>query len=160
MTWYGRGPLENYVDRCSGSFVGRYSSTVAEQYVSYARPQDCGYKSDVRWVSFFNDAGRGVKFVHDGGAPLFVQALHYTWEDMEFARHRASQLRFGGTLTPRDEVCLNLDLRQCGLGNGSCGRNQTMDKYRFKAVPERWTLRIETAVNESKRERSRREKRH
>lgn len=95
MTWYGRGPLENYVDRCSGSFVGRYSSTVAEQYVSYARPQDCGYKSDVRWVSFFDDAGRGVKFAHDSGAPLFVQALHYTWEDMEFARHRASQLRFG-----------------------------------------------------------------
>ena len=143
MTWYGRGPDENYIDRCNGSFVGRYSSTVAEQYVSYARPQDCGYKSDVRWVSFFNDAGRGVKFVHDGGAPLFVQALHYTWEDMEFARHRASQLRFGGTLTPRDEVCLNLDLRQCGLGNGSCGRNQAMDKYRFKTMPEHWTLRIE-----------------
>lgn len=143
MTWYGRGPLENYVDRCSGSFVGRYSSTVAEQYVPYARPQDCGYKSDVRWVSFLDDAGRGVKFSHDGGAPLFVQALHYTWEDLEFARHRASQLRFGGTLTPRDEVCLNLDLRQCGLGNGSCGRNETMDKYRFKTMPEHWTLRIE-----------------
>ena len=142
MTWYGRGPGENYIDRCSGSFFGRYASTVAGQYVAYARPQDCGYKGDVRWVSFADEGGRGVRFSHVG-LPLYVQALHYTWEDLEFARHRASQLRFERPLAPREEVCLNLDLRQCGLGNGSCGKNGTMDKYRFPAVPERWTLRIE-----------------
>ena len=49
-------------------------------------------------------------------------------------------------LAPREEVCLNLDLRQCGLGKGSCARNQTMEKYRFPAVPEKWTLLIEPAA--------------
>ena len=146
MTWYGRGPEENYIDRCSGSFVGLYASTVAEQYVSYARPQDCGYKSDVRWVTFFDDAGRGVKFSHDGGAPMLVQALHYTWEDLEFSRHRAGQLRMQNIPTPRREICLNLDIRQCGIGNGSCARNEPLPQYRFPAMPEHWTLRIEPYV--------------
>jgi len=93
-------------------------------------------------MTFADESRRGVMFSHVG-SPLYVQALHYTWEDLEFARHRASQLRFERPLARRKEVCLNLDLRQCGLGNGSCGRNQTMVKYRFPAVPERWTLRIE-----------------
>ena len=141
MTWYGRGPEENYIDRCGGSFVGCYSSTVAEQYVPYARPQDCGYKGDVRWVSFADDGGRGVRFSFSEQR-MFVQALHYTWEDLEFARHRAGQLRIQSPLIPRPEVCLNLDLRQCGLGNGSCGNNPTLPQYRFAVKPERWTVRI------------------
>ena len=141
MTWYGRGPEENYIDRCGGSFVGCYSSTVAEQYVPYARPQDCGYKGDVRWVSFADDGGRGVRFSFSEQR-MFVQALHYTWEDLEFARHRAGQLRIQSPLIPRQEVCLNLDLRQCGLGNGSCGNNPTLPQYRFAVKPERWTMKI------------------
>lgn len=141
MTWYGRGPEENYIDRCTGTFMGRYSSTVAEQYVPYARPQDCGYKSDVRWVSFADDGGRGVRFSF-AEQQMFVQALHYTWEDLEFARHRAGQLRMNCSPTPRKEVCLNLDLQQCGLGNGSCGNNATLPQYRFAVKPERWTVKI------------------
>jgi len=142
MSWYGRGPGENYVDRKTSAFLGRYASTVSDQFVPYARPQDCGYKSDVRWIAFAAADGRGVRF-SAVGVPLFAQALHYTWEDLEFSRHRATQLRSAGFPVPRPEVCLNLDLRQCGLGNGSCGRNPPLDKYRFKAVPERWAVVVE-----------------
>ena len=144
MTWYGRGPEENYIDRCTGTFMGRYSSTVAEQYVPYARPQDCGYKSDVRWVSFADDGGRGVRFSF-AEQQMFVQALHYTWEGLEFARHRAGQLRINCPPLARKEICLNLDLRQCGLGNGSCGNNPTLPRYRFAVKPERWTMKISPA---------------
>ena len=48
VKYYGRGPCENYVDRCTGSFFGLYESTVAEQYVDYVRPQDNGYRSGLR----------------------------------------------------------------------------------------------------------------
>ena len=137
MRWYGRGPMENYVDRCSGSFVGQWSSTVTEQYVPYARVQDNGYKSDVRWVAFTDSTGDGV--VVRGSYPLFVQALHYTCEDMEFARHRAGQERIWNEKPPREEVCLNLDLRQLGLGGASCGPRPEK-QYVFDIRPERWTI--------------------
>ena len=140
MRYYGRGPFENYVDRNSGSFLGTYDSTVTDQFVSYARPQDNGSKSDVRWVAFANKDGQGVKF--SASEPLFVQALHYLPEDLEFSRHRAGQQRFRAPLVPRSEVCLNLDVRQLGLGGASCGPDP-MKKYIFPIETTSWTLRLE-----------------
>ena len=147
MSWYGRGPFENYVDRRTAAFVGRYRSTVTDQYVPYVRPQDCGYRCDVREVSFTGKDGRGVCFSSD--RPLFVQALHYTWEDLEYSRHRSGQLRQYHPLVPRDEVCLNLDVGQCGLGGRSCGQ-RPLDKYLLKAKPETWTLRLSSVGKDAK----------
>ncbi|MBQ0032194.1 MAG: DUF4981 domain-containing protein [bacterium] len=119
MRYYGRGPRENYVDRLTGSFLGVWNSTVTDQYEPYVRPQDNGYKCDVRWVEFTDKFGKGVCF--SASEPLFVQALHYGFEDLEFARPRAGQKRYRTPLVPREEVCLNLDVRQLGLGGASCG---------------------------------------
>ena len=38
LSWYGRGPWENYPDRKTSCFVGRWNSTVSEQYTHYPRP--------------------------------------------------------------------------------------------------------------------------
>ena len=119
MEWYGRGPHENYVDRCSGAFFGLWRSTVSDQYVPYCRPQDNGFKCGVRWAAFTDETGGGVCV--KGREPLFVQALHYSWEDLEFARHRDKQERIWNIKPPRAETCLNLDVRQLGLGGASCG---------------------------------------
>ncbi|MDE6134743.1 MAG: DUF4981 domain-containing protein, partial [Muribaculaceae bacterium] len=48
LSWYGRGPGENYSDRYTASFVGKYSSPVADQYFPYIRPQETGNHIDVR----------------------------------------------------------------------------------------------------------------
>ena len=143
VEWYGRGPRENYVDRNSGSFLGRWRSTVTEQFEAYARPQDNGYRTDVRWVQLTARDGTGVRF--SASEPLFVQALHYGWEDMEFARHRNGQQRFRAPLVARPEVCLNLDVRQTGLGGASCGP-EPMRKYVFPIERTAWTLRMEPAT--------------
>ncbi len=140
LRWYGRGPFENYIDRKTAAFVGIWKSTVSEQYVEYERPQDCGCKTDVRWAELSDTAGRGVRFSAD--RPLFVQALHYTWEDLEFARHRGGQERIFHIPTPRPDVFLNLDIGQCGLGGASCGP-RPMDKYLLPPRAESWTLRLE-----------------
>ena len=140
MAYYGRGPRENYIDRCTGSFFGWWESTVTEQFEDYVRPQDNGYKCDVRWVEFTASDGTGVRFT--ASDPLFVQALHYEAEEMEFSRHRNAQQRFRTPLVAHDEVCLNLDIRQLGLGGASCGP-KPMDKYIFPIQKETWTLKME-----------------
>ena len=141
MRYYGRGPCENYVDRCSGSFVGVYRSTVTEQFVDYVRPQDNGAKSDVRWAEFCDKFGNGVRFSSD--EPMFMQALHYGWEDLHFARFWNGQIRHRTPLVPCEEVVLNLDVRQTGLGGASCGPGP-MDKYRFDPnAPVSWIMKIE-----------------
>ena len=140
VRYYGRGPRENYVDRKTASFFGLYDSTVAELFEEYVRPQDNGYRSDVRWVAFTAPDDKGVKF--SASVPLYVQALHYGMEDLEFARHRRGQQRFRTPLVKRDEVYLNLDIRQLGLGGASCGP-RPMDKYIFPIQKETWTLKME-----------------
>lgn len=138
-SWYGRGPMENYIDRKTGSFIGRYESTVTALYEQYVRPQDNGYRSDVRWFALADASGAGVKFSSD--EPMFVQALHFSWEDMEYARHRRGRDRVFSVIAPRREICLNLDLRQLGLGGNSCGPIP-MKKYIFPIRDEHWTINI------------------
>ena len=142
--YLGRGPWENYVDRCSGSDIAYWESTVTDQYVEYARPQDNGYKTGVRWAAFLDSAGDGV--LVKGSVPLCVQALHYSMNELELQRHRgagswsdASKERFYAPMFPRREVCLNLDLRQLGLGNGSCGP-QALEAYTFPNRRETWSV--------------------
>ena len=144
FNYYGRGPWENYIDRCTGSAIAYWQSTVTDQYVEYTRPQDNGYKSDVRWAALLDKAGDGV--LVKGSEPLFVQALHYSMSELELQRHRGagtwsdgSVERFYAPMFPRDEVMLNLDIRQLGLGNGSCGP-RALECYTFPARREEWSV--------------------
>ena len=110
--------------------------------MDYVRPQDNGYKSDVRWAALTDASGAGV--VVRGSAPLFVQALHHTWEDLEFARHRDKQQRIWNVKLPRAETCLNLDIRQLGLGGASCGPKPEPE-YIFPIQREQWSVTFSSA---------------
>ena len=144
MAYFGRGPWENYVDRCSGCDVGLWRSTVADQYVDYIRPQDCGGKTGVRWVEFTDPAdGRGVRF-EACGEPFMMQALHFTHDDLDQSRHRPGEPRRWNPLVPRSEVCLSLDCRQTGLGCNSCGPIP-LPQYRFPVERTAWSYRVRPA---------------
>lgn len=74
ISWYGRGPHENYWDRQSGAPLGRYSGSVSGQYTPYLRPQECGNKTDVRYASV--TAGSDGHGLHvEGALPIEVNAL-------------------------------------------------------------------------------------
>ena len=90
-----------------------------------------------RRAAFTDAKGAGVRL--RGSAPLFVQALHHSWEDLEFARHRDKQQRIWNVKPPRAETCLNLDIRQLGLGGASCGPKPEAE-YIFPIKREQWSV--------------------
>lgn len=112
LTWYGRGPHENYRDRQEGAAVGLYSGTVDEQFVPYIMPQENGNKTDVRWLALANEDGVGL--LAAGTKLLEFSAAHYTAGDLFAARHTHELQR-------REEIILHLDAQQMGLGGASCG---------------------------------------
>jgi hypothetical protein len=112
FAWYGRGPHESYSDRWQGARVGVYRGTVDEQHVPYIVPQENGNKTDVRWVTLTDADGAGLRV--DGMPLLNVSAHRYTAQDLTAALHTYD-------LKPREDITLNLDYVQCGLGNASCG---------------------------------------
>lgn len=81
ISYYGRGPVENYADRKSCADLGIYNQTVDEQFYAYIRPQENGTKSDIRWWKQLDASGRGLQFVAE--APFSASALHYTIESLD-----------------------------------------------------------------------------
>ena len=119
FSYYGRGPWENYSDRNTSSFIGIYSSTVADQQVDYIRPQENGNKTDVRWLTLTNNEGIGLEI--KGLQPLSVKVSHNPVEDLDSGLTKKQ--RHPSDVTPRHQVYLNVDFKQRGLGgDDSWGR--------------------------------------
>jgi len=133
LSWYGRGPWENYPDRNAGALVGRHTSTVAGQYVPYIVPQEHGLRTEVRELSLTRDDGSGLLVV--GRPHLAFSASHFSAADLFRARHSHE-------LAPRPEVMLCLDAAHRGLGTNSCGPD-TAERFRLGAGVYRlaYTLR-------------------
>ena len=133
MGWYGRGPHESYWDRKTGAAVGLYSGPVEEQIHVYVRPQETGNKTDVRWVALTNKEGAGLLAV---GMPLLsVSAWPFTMEDLEEAEHTHE-------LTRRNQVTLNLDYKQMGVGGDNSWGARTHPEYTLPAKPYSYRFRL------------------
>ena len=114
IEYYGRGPHENYCDRNSSQFLGRYTSTVSEQYYPYVRPQESGNHTDVRWF-VVTDGKRGLKFESNG--PMECSALPYLVEDLDAGRFKDHQWgQHSGDLVERPLTQVHIQQRQMGLG--------------------------------------------
>jgi beta-galactosidase len=109
VRWFGRGPHENYVDRKTSAFVGWYESDVDGFNSPYVSPQEMGYRTDTRWVAVTDAEGSGLLFI----GPLCFSALHHSNEDLT-QKVRGSM--HPTDLVRRNEVCLNIDLAQMGVG--------------------------------------------
>ncbi len=113
LQYYGRGPWENYDDRKESAFVGLYADNVENQFTgNYIRPQENGYKTDVRWVSLTNKQGKGVKF--SGIQPVCFSALHHSTESMDPGMNKKQQ--HPTDLPPDANIYLHIDLKQRGVG--------------------------------------------
>ena len=79
---------------------------------------------DVRWVTMHNNLGYGLKILPL--QPLETSAHIYTTKNLDKATHTYE-------LKPTQNVFWNLDFKQCGLGNGSCGSNT---RYEYCISPK------------------------
>lgn len=118
LEWFGRGPHESYIDRCAGAPVGRYQSTVTDQYVPYILPQEHGNHVETRW---FEIRSTETALRIDSKTPFEFSASHLTADDLFNVIH-TNQLK------PSEETFITIDAIQRGLGTGSCGP-QTRPEY-------------------------------
>jgi beta-galactosidase len=135
LTWYGRGPHENYSDRKESALVGVYRGLVKEQYVPYIFPQEYGNKSDVRWAVLNDNQGLGLMAMAPAESPwLNISVQEFTTEELTRARH-AHELK------PCGETILNLDHLQGGLGSNSCGPGP-LAQYLLQPEEFHFTIRL------------------
>ena len=126
MEWYGRGPGESYPDRKSASLIGKYSSTVWDQYHPYVRAQETGNHTDVRWMRLTDGNGRGL--LVSGGEPLNIGAWNFPQSDIEYIPATIARVH-GGSIEKQDMVTLNIDHRMMGVGGDNTWGAQVHSEY-------------------------------
>ncbi|MHA1819945.1 MAG: glycoside hydrolase family 2 TIM barrel-domain containing protein [Promethearchaeota archaeon] len=149
ITWFGRGPHENYIDRKTGAAIGVYSLTLDEFIHNYVVPQENANRCDVRWATLSlsstpnkeftsrekSPENEDIKIYYFGRKYLSISAWPYTQEDLEKARH-INELPY------RDFITLNIDYGQQGVGG--------IDSWSFYAWPlKKYRLRKNTPLNYS-----------
>ena len=124
LTWYGRGPWDNYPDRKAACAVGQWKSTVSEQYVHYPRPQDSGNHEDCTMVELKTKRGKKL-LIEAVDEPFSFSALPYSAQYIASKTHDYE-------LEDQGKTYLSIDCAVMGLGNSSCGpgvlKKYTIDK--------------------------------
>lgn len=133
VDWQGRGPWENYVDRKTGSPLGRYELPVSEFFEPYVKPQFMGNREDTSWVALSGELGGLLLWQPQGGSFAF-SALPLTDEQLAGASHPTE-------LETLDATVLTLDAAQTGIGGASCGP-ATLEEYRVKGGPRRLVVAL------------------
>ena len=131
LEYYGRGPEENYIDRHSSSFIGKYEANVKDEYYPYVRPQESGNHTDIRYFSIFNPTtGKGIIF--EGYAPMECSAIPYLVEDLDAGIEKEHAWgQHSGDLVEKGLVQLHIQQRQFGLGCIDSWGASPMEKYRM-----------------------------
>ena len=137
VTYFGRGPQENYSDRNDGIFLGTWNSSVEDMMVQYVFPQENGNRTDVRWIKLTDAKGKGL--LVKGEQPLSVSVWNTTQQQLNDSKHIGEPQMLDGAVT------VNLDLVQAGVGGTDSWSNyaRPYDPYRLMAKQYSYTFTIQ-----------------
>lgn len=139
IEFYGRGPWENYWDRKTASLVGIYKQTLKQQYFPYARPQESGNKTDIRYVNFTNAKGKGLQFIPEDNLLAF-SALPYNLDDLDPETDKKQY--HSGELVERKEIYAHIDMQQTGLQGIDSWGSAPLEKYRIPFADHRYAYYV------------------
>lgn len=120
--YFGNGPFENYADRNSASLMGHYVQRVEDQYhYGYARPQESGTKTEIKWMKVLDDNGAGFEITSD--TRFSASALPFSVKQLDvraLGNNQAHSLELKAMAQEGKrslgKTYVNFDLRQMGLG--------------------------------------------
>ena len=138
LSYFGRGPWENYQDRNTAAFVDVYTSKVKDQYVPYIRPQENGYKTDSRWLAFSNKEQQGLLIATGNKNLLSFSALHMENEDFDTTEgidyENSNVSKHTIDIKEKNLVQVNIDLGQRGVAGDDSWRSKPQEKYQYKGT--------------------------
>ena len=112
VRYYGRGPVENYVDRCESQHVGLYHTSVDAMFYPYIRPQETGTHTGIRYFKVLSPGG-GLGVVPCGSL-MQASALHYDLDELDEGMEKHQ--RHPSQLAKSQYTVLLFELAQAGVG--------------------------------------------
>ncbi|WP_211212044.1 glycoside hydrolase family 2 TIM barrel-domain containing protein [Flexithrix dorotheae] len=133
LSWFGKGPHENYSDRQQGAETGVFNASVKNDFFHYIRPQESNNKTAVRWASLTDSNGYGL-FI-SGTPVLSFSAWPYTQEELSKAEHTYD-------LPKQSNITLNLDHLQTGVGGDDSWTQQAKPHPQYRIYPKTYAYSI------------------
>ena len=150
VEFYARGPRSNYSDRKTGSYLGRFTTTVDDMVDEMIHPQTFGDHEDLRELILTNKTAGVQLGVKVGGRASFSLS-HY-----DESRWCTSGDSMWNTklhwydLTRNPQVYAHFDYMQRGLGNNSCTGEDCLSQYQCPSSGSyTYTLRFKPQSAES-----------
>jgi beta-galactosidase len=129
ISWYGRGPHENYSDRKTSSMVGIYNSTIKHQFHNYVRPQEMGNKTDIRWIKAISEIyDLEVQSVNKY---LSGSVLPLKYSDLFHYPSIKKERKHGGDIDLNKTTTVSIDYKQMGVGGDDSWRSYPHANYRI-----------------------------
>ncbi|MBQ7730636.1 MAG: hypothetical protein IJT68_02225, partial [Lentisphaeria bacterium] len=132
LTYLGRGPQENYVDRRTATWFDTFRTSVKGMFTPYSRTQHYGNRTGVSEVmlnNFDNETGRTLVFRCENNE----KGMEFT--AAEWTQKEIADAKTPDRLPPSDKTVLELDIFQAPLGGNSCGP-VPLEKYTVRAGRE------------------------
>lgn len=125
FTYYGLGPDENYIDRRCGARVGVFRNTAAGNFSKYLNPQECGNRSDIRYIKVYDEKNCGLKFTQNN---RFFEAsvLPYSAYELDNAMHMED-------LPVSQYTWVRISAKQMGVGGDDSWGAPVHSEYKIKA---------------------------
>ncbi|MES1181727.1 MAG: beta-galactosidase, partial [Flavobacterium sp.] len=126
VTWLGRGPFDNYWDRQSAAAIDLYNMKADSLFFRYARAQESGYRTGVRWMALQNKNNIGLMAV--GSPEISSGVLHFNMNKLDFNRDSSGN-NHGGSITNDNLIWWNIDYKQMGVGGDNSWGIKTHSEY-------------------------------
>jgi beta-galactosidase len=139
VSWFGRGPFDNYWDRKYSADIDQYKMPVDSMFHPYARAQESGYRTDVRWISLRNENNIGLMAV--GEPTISTGVLHFDMRKLDFDRY-AKENNHGGSMKNEDLIWWNIDYKQMGVGGDNSWGAKTHVEYTLPYQDYQYTFTL------------------
>jgi len=146
VSWFGRGPYDNYVDRNYAADIDLYEMKADQLFYPYPRAQESGYRTDVRWVSLKAKNGTGLMAI--GNLPLSTGVLHFDMKHLDFDA-KAKENVHGGSMINEDLIWWNIDLQQMGVGGDNSWGAQTHPQYRLPYQDYQYSFTLKPIITQT-----------
>lgn len=137
--FYGRGPIENYIDRKASQNIGIYKQTADQQFYPFIRPQETGTKSDIRWWK--QTTAEGLGFCITAVNNYFdACALHYNISDLDEGDQKAQ--RHSPEVPKSKYTELSINLAHFGLGGENSWGSWPLQQHRLSYQDMTFTFHL------------------
>jgi len=139
VSWYGRGPQENYADRKDGAAIGLYASSINKEFHRYVRPQETGNKEDLKWMSLKNKDGNTLKIYAD--EYFSASTLPFKYSQL-YHGGKNKPNKHGGEIEIENIISLQINHKQIGVGGDDSWGAPVHSEYSIPVKTYKYDIKI------------------